>query len=203
MQKIPYVWTEIYFSYRRQKKSALQAQQAPSAPTPNEPVVITRAPQHNGLQVRSLRATRIATRPRRRSAKRPGREGRQGRRISRGLILKPGVAGVRQGCRGDRLLPIILSCGEREARSRRRHPRRQRGGRGAAAAGSGGGMSDAETAGATSPVTWATHASLTAGTGREPSATAVRSRPARFRGTAEGGEEREGGGGGASRHSAR
>lgn len=41
-------------------------------------------------------------------------------------------------------------------------------------------MSDAETAGAASPVTRATHASLTAGTGTEPSGTAVRSRPARF-----------------------
>lgn len=139
----------------------------------------------------------MAARPRRQSRSGPGgrvsREGGSagGRGRGRAAAVSPARrAGARRGC------PEGISCSSSfapgaggpgavwqpgcEAWGRRCHPGKQQGGRRAAAAGSGDGMSDAETAGAASPVTCATHASLTVGAGTEPRATAVRSRPARF-----------------------
>lgn len=156
-------------------------------PNSYEPVVITRAPQHSGLQARSPRRARTASRARRQSgpAGRAGMQGHQpraGKRSRRGGASSPHGRRPPRGSEGYQLLLVTRSCvgSPSEARGRRCQPGKQRGRRGAAAAGSGGGMSDAETAGAANPVTCATHASLTAGTGTEPSATAVRSRPARF-----------------------
>lgn len=136
--------------------------------------------------MRSLRPAGIALGARRQSAERPGRKaGKEGGRAGRAGGSAAGGEGVRvpPACmrvrvpRGDRLLLAFCCRAGAPGAGPPLSAGKRRGGRGAAAAGSGDEMSDAETAGAASPVTCATHASLAAGTGPQPSGTAAAAVP--------------------------